>query len=83
MGFASRLSDARPAAHHNAGCQISDILAAADDDDAAALQAALDDPQWRHSDLTRVLQAEGFNVSGHTVGRHRRGECKCDELDVA
>jgi hypothetical protein len=32
-----------------------------------------------HVKIARLLKANGTPVSDSVIGRHRRGECKCDE----
>ena len=43
--------------------------------DQADLQAALDDPIYTSMGIARALKAEGYEVSGQTLQRHRRGDC--------
>lgn len=41
--------------------------------DRAAVEAAVRDPRWRHSDLQRVLEAEGApKIADTTFGAWRR-----------
>ncbi len=43
------------------------------DEDRAAVETALQDPLWRHSDLMKVLKEEGAPVSADTTfGKWRR-----------
>jgi len=62
-------------------CSMNTILGSLNDDEREALQAALDNPLIRHTDLATVLTNKGFKVSAVTVSRHRnRGEsngCRC------
>lgn len=44
-------------------------------EDRADLQAALDDPIYTSMGIARALKAEGYEVSGQTLQRHRRGDC--------
>lgn len=44
-----------------------------DDEDRAAVETALRDPSWRHSDLMKVLKEEGAPVPADTTfGKWRR-----------
>lgn len=58
-------------------CRFAAIYEALSDADAADLRAALADETIPTSAIARVLAGRGHEVSGHTVGRHRRGECRC------
>jgi hypothetical protein len=45
------------------------------EDDRADLQVALDDPVYTSMGISRALKAEGYEVSGQTIQRHRRRDC--------
>jgi hypothetical protein len=45
--------------------------------DQADLTGALNDTEIRTTAIRRALAARGFQVSDHTISRHRRGECLC------
>jgi hypothetical protein len=45
------------------------------EEDRADLQIALDDPVYTSMGISRALKAEGYDVSGQTLQRHRRGDC--------
>lgn len=60
-------------------CSVAVVLRELPPEDADALQAALDAP-WRivgHAKIEADLAAEGFPVGVGTVGKHRRGNCRC------
>lgn len=42
------------------------------------IEELLNDPKVPASALTRLLQSHGFNIGHHSVTRHRRKECCCD-----
>lgn len=44
-------------------------------EDQADLQIALDDPVYTSMGIARALKAEGYDISGQTIQRHRRGDC--------
>lgn len=58
-------------------CSIGLILDALDDRDRTALETALDDPAVRPTSLARVLRSHGYQMSEHTIRRHRRRDCRC------
>lgn len=58
-------------------CRIATVLAQLDDGDAADLNTALGDPSIEAKAIWRVLISRGFDISHQTLGRHRRGDCRC------
>ena len=58
-------------------CGIATVLAQLDSDDAVDLNIALADPSIEAKAIWRVLIARGFDISHQTLGRHRRGDCRC------
>lgn len=60
-------------------CSVAVALRELPPDDAAALKEALDAP-WRimgHAKIEADLAAEGHPVGVGSVGKHRRGTCRC------
>jgi len=57
-------------------CSACATLAKLPKDDQKALTARLADDGTTSAALARVLRANGFNVSGHTLARHRKGDCR-------
>jgi len=45
------------------------------EEDQRDLKVALDDPVYTSMGIARALKAEGYEVSGQTLQRHRRGDC--------
>lgn len=80
MGLAERLAE--PEVHHNAGCGVGLLLQKLPDEDVTVLRDALDNPDIGHSTIARALQAEGHQSAKGTVGKHRRGECKCADAGL-
>ena len=78
MGFADTLEQhgARPLVK-GPSCSVRDTLDKMDAADAAALQAALDNPEVRHSVIVDALNAEGWRIGRDAVQRHRRDLCQC------
>ena len=58
-------------------CSFVQIIASLSAADRADLAKAFENPDIRNSAIRRALVARGFQVSDHTVGRHRRMECLC------
>lgn len=50
---------------------IPGILASMSEEDGSALLDALADKSIRHVDITRALNAEGYDISESSVRRHR------------
>ncbi len=76
MGFHERAQ----AAKANKGgprCTIGVLIERAEPDYAESLQAALADPYIGPSVIETVLHEDGHDISAGTIGRHRRGQCKC------
>lgn len=36
-------------------------------------------PRWSDAEVHRALQSLGYRVGKQTVGRHRRGNCRCGQ----
>jgi hypothetical protein len=56
---------------------VGDLLERLPEPEAAALLAALADRQWTEGELYDALADEGHTVGQQTIGRHRRGACRC------
>jgi hypothetical protein len=48
-----------------------------DDIDSQALRNALDNSDMGGEQIAAALRAEGHDIQGATVQRHRRGHCGC------
>lgn len=57
-------------------CTVSAILESLDDQRAAKLRAYLGSPV-SSSAIAASLRRAGITVGAGTIGRHRRGECRC------
>ncbi len=60
----------------NGGCGYRNALAALTDEDAAGVRAAVADPAWGPTVLSRKLAEYGIDMSHQVIGRHRKQECK-------
>ena len=78
------LSDRNPRQGATQGlpCSVASLLAQLDGDqpeDAKTLRKWLASP-WRvfgHGWIEEQLRSEGYDVGMGTVGKHRRGQCRC------
>lgn len=64
-----------PKAVHGPRCSVCITLEALSSSDRELVQAWLDDPDVHHTQITRSLRGEGYDVGTTAVGRHRNGEC--------
>jgi hypothetical protein len=59
-------------------CSVGVLLTTLDTNDTKALLAALAlDSGIKGSEIAKALRDEGHHMKGHTVQRHRNGECGC------
>ena len=58
-------------------CTVKKLLADLDGQELADFKAALDAPHITHAAISQWLKNRGHQLSGHTVGRHRKGACSC------
>jgi hypothetical protein len=58
-------------------CTFGKLLERLDPKDRAVLEAALQDPDVKHTRIAEVLAGAGHKMKSHTVSRHRKGECAC------
>jgi hypothetical protein len=61
------------------GCTIRAVIDALEEPDKSALVEALGNPAVTGTAITAVLKRRGFQISSHTVQRHRRNGCSCGE----
>lgn len=57
-------------------CSVATVLDQLDAEDRAALLAALDNGTPLTA-IARALNAVGYRITAHTIGRHRKGDCRC------
>lgn len=60
-----------------ARCRVAVILESIDAEDRAALGAVLAHRDVQSARIAETLRDGDYYISNDTVGRHRRGECKC------
>jgi hypothetical protein len=61
----------------NQVCRIYAIKKKMSAEDKKVLEESLLDPEVSTAGLCRALKKEGFSISIHAIGRHRRGDCIC------
>lgn len=62
-------------------CTVKAILDAMTPADRAAIVQAFNTPTVMGTSIAKVLKKRGFPISSHTLQRHRRGGCSCEEVD--
>lgn len=58
-------------------CSVAAVLEALSPKEAAILRDWLGSPEWTARSIFEALLVEGHQVGLQTIGRHRRGECRC------
>lgn len=56
-------------------CSVCTAISLMSKEDKFDLEIAMDDEVFTSMGIARALKAEGYDVSGQTVQRHRRGDC--------
>lgn len=59
------------------GCKVKLVKAVLNESETKVLDEALADPNLPSAAISRALKSEGYSVSLHSIGRHRRGDCNC------
>lgn len=75
MGLLDDLNDETNFKVVRSWCSTCTMLAELSDKEREAIQLRLDDKNITHASLSAVLKKHGYNISGDTLGRHRRGMC--------
>lgn len=76
MGLAERIQENNW--RYRPVCTVARLIADLPDDDRVALSDALADPGILLSAIERALRADGYEIAAQTLGRHRRGDCRCE-----
>ena len=81
MSLAERVQSTKGGSNQGLPCSVGTLLATLPKKDVAELLRLLETP-WRlvpHAALERAIRAEGHLVGGGSVGKHRRGDCRCSK----
>ena len=61
----------------NTGCRVKLVKTILSESETKVLDEALADENITSAGISRALKSEGYSVSLHSIGRHRRGDCNC------
>lgn len=59
------------------GCKVKILKTKLNKEDLIVFESVLKDPVVTTASISRALKKEGFSISVHSLGRHRRGDCNC------
>ena len=79
MSLADRVQSIKGGSNQGLPCSVGTLLNTLPKKDAAELRRLLESP-WRivpHNALERAIRGEGHDVGTGSVGKHRRGDCRC------
>lgn len=76
------LDDLENVRHKKVNCRIAEIIKTLKPEEVKALNKALDDPDSSPTNLAKILNMNGYNISRQTINRHRNRHtslegCKC------
>jgi hypothetical protein len=76
------LDDLENVRHKKVNCRIAEIINTLKPEEAKALNKALDDPETSPTNLAKILNMNGYEISRQTINRHRNRNtnaegCKC------
>lgn len=74
MSLADRLANPPP---KPITCSVGKTLTKLSKEDLATLTEALSTEGMTSEEISLALRSEGYQVSGYSLRRHRRGECRC------
>jgi hypothetical protein len=57
--------------------KLLNTLQALDTGEHTALQGMLANPDWSSDAIYAACSDEGYSVARQSIGRHRRGSCRC------
>lgn len=83
MTLADRIAQTKGGSNQGLECSVSILLRNLRGNELAEFEDALADSTISHTLLERALRAEGHYVGTGTIGKHRRGDCRCSKDRVA
>ena len=57
-------------------CTVCRLINSLDDPEREALLLRMGDPEISHASISRILKANGYDITEGTLGRHRRNGCQ-------
>lgn len=77
MGLLDDLKDDNKLADQKRSvCTVCKLIKSLAKPEQAALLSRMDDPEISHASISRVLRANGYNVTQGTLARHRNKGCQ-------
>lgn len=79
MSLEQRIAHTKGGTNQGLPCSVGTLLRTLPKKQAAELRQFLEAP-WRvvtHTSLERAIREEGHEVGTGSVGKHRRGDCRC------
>lgn len=68
---------APPRSRQGLPCSVAELLELLPKTESAALRRMLGDRAWTDNAIYEAVVDEGHTVGRQSVGRHRRGVCRC------
>lgn len=58
-------------------CYVAKMLLRLDEPERSAVRTEVMGDRLDGKELAKRLQSHGIDIAGHSINRHRRGECRC------
>jgi hypothetical protein len=77
MGLLDDLKNESNFVHsRRAWCSVCTLISKLSKEETEVLKEKMSNTSITHSALSKVLKANGYNITEGTLGRHRRGDCQ-------
>ena len=77
MGLLDDLNNENNFLHsRRAWCSVCTLIEKLPTEESKALKEKMANPSIAHRALSKILKANGYDVTDGTLGRHRRGDCQ-------
>lgn len=76
MALADDLKSLKTRSNNNI-CGVAALFKTLKGAELESFKTALETEGIPHTDLEKVLRANGYVISANTIGRHRRNVCRC------
>jgi hypothetical protein len=60
-------------------CRFVEFYERLSPNEQAGIEAAMKDPSINGTTIARFFDRRGMSISGHSIQRHRRKDCTCDQ----